>query len=501
MQNLGNHLSTRRNGPALSTSTLQDVWPMPQILRHGREVEITPELARRILKECRCEYDTEPPKWHVDFLVGKIRDGQLWNRPLSFALLDDRLILVTGSNRLAAVNRSGIAVRFPIRVVPVGSQEELRTLAISSVTPPPPATKTEARGTPAPAPAERRAPAAAASAQQPAPARAPVNGHAADGTLAQVSARVAPEDTALDQILKDGTRVFVAPKLAQRIKAECRYEHERPLRQDRLAQHVSDIAADRFFQGSLMAFGLLNGKLIRVDGQHRTEAVIESGQGQNFLIAVHPVESDKDLAQLYSIFDTVSSARTPVESASWLLSKNGLGKRELAVLLRTVPFLHAGFHLPRSRQTVKMMQSSAERNATAVRWSRLAKSYFELIADAPRAVKDALYCQATAAVALMTLKYQPQHAAHFWRPIARLAEEDMGLDRNDPRRALYKRLQARDESIPVQLHIAAAAWNAFYESRKMKAIRVSPESPFTIAGTPIVEVPLEGGGDATDDSN
>jgi hypothetical protein len=450
-----------------------------QILRHRSVVEVTPALAERILRECRCEYQVPPRKWHVDFLAAKIKDGQLWTRPLSFALVEGRLILINGWDRLAAVSRSGIAVRFPVRVTSVGSQEELRSLAFS-----PAASRlapeAEKRITPPPA---QQHPAVLVAPGQPAPAVAPV------------------KDAPLDQFLKDGTRVFVTPELARRINAECRYEHERPLREDRLAQHIRDMAADRFFQGSLLAFGSLNGKLIRVDGQHRTEAVIESGKGQSFLIAVHPVENEKELAQLYSIFDAASSVRTPVESASWLLPKTGLSKRELAVLFRTVPFLQAGFHLPQSRQAAKMMQSSAERNAIALRWSPFAKRYFELIAPVPRAVKDALHCQSVAAVALMTLKFHTQHAAQFWGPIARLAEEDMGLDRNDPRRALYKRLQVREKSIPMQLHVAAAAWNAFHEGRRMKEIRVNPDRPFTIAGTPIVEVHLEGDDDAAERSN
>ena len=466
-----------------------------QILRHRSVVEVTPALAERILRECRCEYQVPPRKWHVDFLAAKIKDGQLWTRPLSFALVEGRLILINGWDRLAAVSRSGIAVRFPIRVTPVGSQEELRGLAFS-----PAASRlapeADKRSTPPPA---QRHPAVLVAPGQPAPAAAPVNGRTAGDALAPL--RATPGDAPLDQFLKDGTRVFVTPELARRINAECRYEHERPLREDRLAQHVRDMAADRFFQGSLLAFGSLNGKLIRVDGQHRTEAVIESGKGQSFLIAVHPVENEKELAQLYSIFDAASSVRTPVESASWLLPKTGLSKRELAVLLRTVPFVQAGFHLPQSRQAAKMMQSSAERNAIALRWSPFAKRYFELIAPAPRAVKDALHCQSVAAVALMTLKFHTQHAAQFWGPIARLAEEDMGLDRNDPRRALYKRLQVREKSIPMQLHVAAAAWNAFHESRRMKEIRVNPDRPFTIAGTPIVEVHLEGDDDAAERSN
>jgi len=54
----------------------------------------------------------------------------------------------------------------------------------------------------------------------------------------------------------------------------------------------------------------------------------------------------------------------------------------------------------------------------------------------------------------------------------------------------------------MQLQIVAAAWNAFFEGRKLREIRVRGDNPFRIAGTPILDVQLEEERDATpDDSN
>jgi hypothetical protein len=432
------------------------------MLRHGREVEITPALAQRILNECRCDYDTEPPRWHVDFLAGKIRDRRLWSRPLSFALLKDRLILVNGSSRLAAVIRSGIAVRFPIRVSPVGSQEDVRSLALSALGSRP-APNTESR--PTLACAEGRAPSAAAAGLHPAPA---VNGKP-------------PADLPLTDILVHGREVCISPTLADRIERECRYEYERPLKQWRLGFLVSEIERGGFEQGRQISFALLNGKLIRVNGQHRLNAVATTGKAQIFMIEVKPVASASELAALYATYDNES--RTLSETAGPLARKGDLGKEEVATLLRSVQFIYSGFRKPDEKQAATM-RSHVMRNSVAEIWYPYAERYFALTEQAPgKDGKAALRRQSVAAVALYTLKFQPEKAAEFWQGLAM----DDGLRRTDPRKSLLEKLRSGDcaRSIAFQMHAVAAAWNAFFENRKMKEVRVRLDKPFRIAGTPV----------------
>ncbi|HOK46337.1 MAG TPA: hypothetical protein PLK67_10415, partial [Bryobacteraceae bacterium] len=107
---------------------------MNQILRHGSVVEITPALAERIVGECRCEFHLPPASWKVETLTGEIKAGRLQRsrQSLLFARLGGSLVLVAGWARLAAVMRSGIAVRFLIGVTRVDSRDELRALAFAA---------------------------------------------------------------------------------------------------------------------------------------------------------------------------------------------------------------------------------------------------------------------------------------------------------------------------------------------------------------------------------
>jgi hypothetical protein len=448
---------------------------LADLLPDGCRVLITPKLAARILTEARCQYHVPPATTTVNRFDNEIKAGfreYPKDKPLWFALLDGKPTLLNGWARLLAVVVAGVPVHFWIRVTKVGSQDEIRALATSRSMP-------------------RLTSVAPASEPQ-------VTRPATPAPITETR----PEVTPLDQILQDGRRVLITPALAARLEEECLYERERELREDRLNLHLGDIAAGRFTQGSVMSFGLLDRKLIRVDGRHRTHAVIRSGKAQTFLIAIYPVTSKDELAQLYAIFDTPGSVRDPIDAAGHLLAKGKLTKREVRVLLRAVPFIQAGFRLPELPKSTKMAQSPVARNDAANACYTPAVAYFSHIESAPRAIKETLHRQAIAAFGIYTFQHQSRKATEFWGPVATLADEDKGMARTDPRRALYKRLQASEESMPMQLHIVAAAWNAFFEGRKLREIRVRGDNPFRIAGTPIIDVQLEEQHDAAaDDSN
>jgi hypothetical protein len=170
-------------------------------------------------------------------------------------------------------------------------------------------------------------------------------------------------------------------------------------------------------------------------------------------------------------------------------SKSGLGKGQLATLLRSAPFLYTGFRKPDAQQAVELA-SHEVRDKLAGAWYPYAERYFALTRQAPRRVKPALRLRSVTAVAMYTLKFQPEKAAEFWQGLAM----DDGLRRNDPRLSLLYRLSSGYGTRPVafQLHAVAAAWNAFYEGRNLTEIRVDPGKPFRLAGTPVLVEHLDG---------
>jgi len=288
-------------------------------------------------------------------------------------------------------------------------------------------------------------------------------------------------DLPMTQILRHGCEVRITPALAARIEKECRYEYERPLKKWRVDFLVAEIERGGFEQGRQISFALFDGKLIRVNGQHRLRAVVETGEAQTFMVEVKPVADEHELAALYATYDNES--RTLSETAGPLMKKGDLGKEEVATLLRSVQFIYTGFRKADDRQAATM-RSHVMRNQVAALWYPYAARYFELTEQAPGNGKAALRRQSVAAVALYTLKFQPQKAAEFWQGLAM----DDGLRRTDPRKSLLEKLRSGDEarSVVFQMHAVAAAWNAFFAGRKLKEVRVRLNKPFRIAGTPVM---------------
>lgn len=428
-----------------------------RVLRHGSIVEITPALAERIVHECRCEFHLPPASSKVETLKGEIKSGSLQRsrQSLQFARLGGSLVLVAGWARLAAVIGSGIAVRFRIGVTPVDNRDELRALAFAAPLRPPKATETRI-----PPPREELR---------------------ANAVPAAPSAEPGSDEMPLADLLVHGRELRITPALAERIEKECRYDYERPLKKWRVDFLVAEIERGGFEQGRQISFALLGGKLIRVNGQHRLKAVAEAGEAQTFMVEVKPVANEHELAALYATYD--SESRTLPETAGPLIKKGDLGKEEVATLLRAVQFIYTGFRKADEKQAATM-RSHVMRNQVAALWYSYAERYFSLTEQAPGNGKAALRRQSVAAVALYTLKFQPEKAAEFWQGLAM----DDGLRRTDPRKSLLEKLRSGDgaRSVVFQMHAVAAAWNAFFAGRKLKELRVRVDKPFRIAGTPVL---------------
>jgi hypothetical protein len=147
-----------------------------------------------------------------------------------------------------------------------------------------------------------------------------------------------------------------------------------------------------------------------------------------------------------------------------------------------VQFIYTGFRKADDRQAATM-RSHVMRNQVAALWYPYAERYFALTEQAPGNGKAALRRQSVAAVAMYTLRFQPEKAAEFWQGLAM----DDGLRRTDPRKSLLEKLRSGDgaRSIAFQMHAVAAAWNAFFTGRKLKEVHVRLDRPFRIAGTPV----------------
>jgi hypothetical protein len=107
--------------------------PLDQILRHGREIEIGSDLARRILAECAYEHQRLVKRHQVGHLVNQIKRGK-FTQGLQINLVRRRdtgqLVHVNSQHRLLAVIESGVPQRFMVHIVEVddsrGVEEEYK---------------------------------------------------------------------------------------------------------------------------------------------------------------------------------------------------------------------------------------------------------------------------------------------------------------------------------------------------------------------------------------
>lgn len=276
------------------------------------------------------------------------------------------------------------------------------------------------------------------------------------------------------------------PGLAARVIAECHYERQRRLRE----YHVEELAVEmqhrRFTQGTQVAFGRLKDRLYLVNGQHTMHAIVKSGLTQYLAVLIEDVETYDDLGPLYNRFDN-QATRTWHDSvrAMGISDKTSLTDAQAAATLSAVLLIQTGFRVPTISNFPTEMKSRDARFQAAKPWWPYAEKYFALIEGADNFIRPRLKRQAVVAVALMTLKYQPEIAPDFWIGVA----NDDGLRRGDPRKTLFRHLientSGKLGSPSIQLRAIATTWNAWMENRQLTFIRVYPDSPLVIRGTPI----------------
>lgn len=290
--------------------------------------------------------------------------------------------------------------------------------------------------------------------------------------------------TALVDIMQTGD-MEISPALAVRLLTECQYERQRQQRSYRVAYLAREMEAGYFLPAAqVIAFALLGPKLYLVNGQHTLSAIVKTGLTLTMPVRIIPVHSFDEIGPLYWKFDSqgVRSWRDAVRAAN---VRSELTESQAAKVVSAMLLIQTGFRHPTQANFPTEAISKDARFQAAKSWWPAAGHYFELIEPASVFMKVRLSRQAVLAVALVTLRHQPEKSVTFWSGIAR----DDGLRRDDPRKVFIRFLAentAGGVGSPInQARAAAQAWNAHFAGETRSIIRLSPESPIVIAGTPI----------------
>lgn len=295
----------------------------------------------------------------------------------------------------------------------------------------------------------------------------------------------------LSMLKKSGTgRVVVSPGIAKRIVDEAKYPGQRPITPGRLYDNKRAIQDGLWNPYHAIHFALLNdGCLWLVNGQTRLTAIAECGQALEVSVVIQPVADEHEARALYLQFDQTTGVRTPNQllNAAGVCEEYGLTSVLARSMLGAVALINNGLVMPAGSDTSErtlVSRNISNRLAWLGEWAQEGHLYADDLVEASPALRKTMYRAATVAVALLTYRHQKAKAHEFWKAVATGAQ----LRRNDPRLVLHTDLgNRRFTTLAVQgaVQQSAVAWNAFFNNREMRILKILDNWNVHLAGTHI----------------
>lgn len=274
--------------------------------------------------------------------------------------------------------------------------------------------------------------------------------------------------------------ILVAVSDAIRLRKSCHFPNQRAIRDLNTMRLGVEMEKQRFVQGTPVFFCVLpDGTQYIVNGNHTLEAIAYSGKPQWLTFIWLQVADFDEAAAVYASFD-IHKART------WTDALRATGRAE---------------KMPKSREVsaaVRLIMSGFKYSPENVEANSSRGANFDLVdvyEDAARMLHDAMkgapplnqrivYRASVLAIALETVRYQPNNAVQFWGDLAM----DEGLVSGDPRKALLRWLlchPAGKASVGYLMSRACAhAWNAWWKNQEVTVLRPGIVGKVVLLGTP-----------------
>jgi len=286
---------------------------------------------------------------------------------------------------------------------------------------------------------------------------------------------------------------MIGPDLASWIIRECFYAPQKD-RMERaavfVARHVENLRRGYWTDYSQITFARLpNGKLVLVNGYHRTSAIIEYGRPALFNVVIVDCDDESEIGSLYARFDRygIQRIRTTNQAlnAVDLAGRLGVKKFVAEAIFNAVPIINNHMSVPTRADEMSTVEMSIidVRCDAAHDFEREAK-LIEIAMEGGRwQIKKRVLAGSVAAVMIQTFRYCPDKAALFW---SRVVTND-GLRKGSPENTFVEALLNRSfGGRGNELMIAAAlAWNAFYYNKSITALKVGAVNELRILGTPV----------------
>jgi hypothetical protein len=297
----------------------------------------------------------------------------------------------------------------------------------------------------------------------------------------------------IETIVADGP-LTVTPILAERILVERNYERQRPLDNNATRLWTLMLKEGRFVDRHQIWFGRLNGRLHLIDGQHRLAAVLASGVSAEFQAVILEVDTAEDLHTSYSLFDRVGRKRTLSEvfHARGIMDTHKLTVSAAKACFAASLLLEFDFKPPHHSQDPLSVRDDYTRERFAAPWWGLMRDYEAIVKTASTILRRRLLSPQVTAVALLTLRDQPEQAEVFWKAVAL----NDGLRRGDPRHTLVCwLLESANSGNQGGAHwqnldtckAVSLCWNAFYEHRTLEVVKIGNMRTTRFAGTSLAK--------------
>lgn len=280
--------------------------------------------------------------------------------------------------------------------------------------------------------------------------------------------------------------VFVTPEQAERWISTSNFEHQRRIAPWQVKRLAIEMERGRFIAGTQIHFGVLNGTLKLLNGQHTLSAIARYGKPVALTVLYTPCTMAEELGELYARHDQ-HRKRTPHDSfvAMGLSEELNLPDMHIVTLGGAVRWINSAFRRVSVLTDVESA-TSPELSATAMReYGDAARRYFDAVSIAAAAMQTKFKRVPVVAVGVATFHHAPERAYEFWRNTAM----DDQLRRDDPRKALHNFLIGYSSKAGDQLsyirHVASC-WNAFMDGRALQFVRPTDAGKIgvTIRGTP-----------------
>lgn len=284
--------------------------------------------------------------------------------------------------------------------------------------------------------------------------------------------------------------ITLAPGLAARILDEMNFPGQRKRKPFRVREHLARIRKETWNpEYPATVVNLPDGTLWLADGQHRMEAIAQSGVPIRVRINLMQAADEHEARRIYAGFDRPEYIRSQQEMLDGLgaVEETGLKRETVRCLFRALPILLNNMEHARTNQEQSAAARSVETRIDLLPlWTPQAALYESMVDRAERALKQPLYGAGVMAVALYVLRHQPTRAQEFWHGVI-----DAGsLNKDDPRQRLMWDLLNRNlnsGSVRQGIQMTALAWTRWCEGARMKMIRCTEGAPIVIWGTPLAK--------------